>query len=81
MPRKCLEFESGKAGAETAQLLEVGRCRRIHIEELLPERRRFFRRLMTRCGCRRLPRYHIACLDPPLRKGMGLRQAVRSMAI
>jgi len=34
MSRKCLEFELGEVGAETAQLLEVGRCRRIHIQWL-----------------------------------------------
>jgi len=37
-------------------------------EELLPERRRFFRRFWRRCTYRRSPIYHIACLDPPLKE-------------
>jgi hypothetical protein len=35
MPRTSVEFESGFAVAETAQLQEVGRCRRAQIQRLL----------------------------------------------
>jgi hypothetical protein len=35
MPRKAVEFEPGFAVAETAQLQEVGRCRRAQMQRLL----------------------------------------------
>jgi hypothetical protein len=43
MPRRAVEFESDFAVAETAQLQEVGRCRRAQMQRLLYAGRTDFR--------------------------------------
>jgi hypothetical protein len=67
-PGSALNLNQAKPAPKQPNFKKLGDAGGFILKNLHPERRRFFRRLMRRCGYRRLPRYHIACLDPPLRR-------------